>query len=302
MDQLDTVRDRYFELKTRIRKSWFDMGESLREIQSRKLYRVEFDTFQAFCEQTLEITRRRAYQLIEAASIVEEIKNVNPGTHLLPGSEAAARPLVGLPAEDAAEVWKRATEATDHPTRDQVRAARAAYEMEAEEESGQDHAPSLDRFREVEIVAPPTDPDERLTPREIVDLAHFVLSGITLDPCADHTNHTDAATAWTEGGLEREWFGRVFCAPPVSQVAAWVRKAASEAKNGEVESIILFLPARPWEPWNKYIAEHPRCFLSDIPEMQPRAREGCMVVAIGGDSDTFFDNFAALGDCYLYAS
>ena len=305
MNEIELRKDRYYDLKTKIRESWFAMGEALREIHSRKLYEIEFESFESFCRNTLDMSRQRAHQLIGAVSVVEGVAElIGEGeTISLPESEYAARPLVGLDSEAAAEVWQRASEKNERPTHDDVRAERAAYEMEIEEESGQDHAPALDKYRErPQVVPPATTADDRLTPEAVKDLAHFALGGVTLDPCADATNYIEATTAWSEAGLERDWFGSVFCAPPPSQVTAWIRKAVAEEKAGNADAVLLFLPARTWEDWNAYIRTFPRCYLRGIPDVQPKAREGFMLVLIGGDSDAFYDNFASEGDCYIYTT
>lgn len=73
------------------------------------------------------------------------------------------------------------------------------------------------------------------------------LGDIDLDPCADE-NTKIGRVNWAiergEDGLEREWFGFVFCNPPFSQKETWVKKML-EHRNG-----ILLLPERGSTPWH----------------------------------------------------
>ena len=61
--------------------------------------------------------------------------------------------------------------------------------------------------------------DVWLTPLEIVRS----LGKFDLDPCA-FPGHQTAETLYTENGLEREWFGRIWLNPPYSEVGVWLRR------------------------------------------------------------------------------
>jgi hypothetical protein len=103
--------------------------------------------------------------------------------------------------------------------------------------------------------------DEWLTPPEILrQLGEF-----DLDPCSPQNPPWRIARAfyWGGGGLEREWFGRVWCNPPFGREATkWMRKMAAHgngvallAARTETEMFhayvwdradaILFLKGRP---------------------------------------------------------
>ena len=72
------------------------------------------------------------------------------------------------------------------------------------------------------------------------------LGVIDLDPCAGE-NTRIAMTNWAlergENGLERDWFGFVYCNPPFSQKQEWAEKMIQHG-NG-----ILLLPERGSAPW-----------------------------------------------------
>ena len=75
---------------------------------------------------------------------------------------------------------------------------------------------------------------------------YLELGCIDLDPCAGADTRI-AATNWSiehgENGLEREWFGFVYCNPPFSQKEIWAQRMIKH-NNG-----ILILPERGSAPW-----------------------------------------------------
>ena len=80
-----------------------DAGLALSAIRDQQLYREQFETFDAYCQARWKMTARRAYQLIEAAGVAE---NVNPGSHIL--TEKAARELAKLPRGEQIDAWDEA--------------------------------------------------------------------------------------------------------------------------------------------------------------------------------------------------
>lgn len=79
------------------------------------------------------------------------------------------------------------------------------------------------------------------------------LGQIDLDPCAGKDTCIGGVN-WAiergENGLEREWFGFVFCNPPFSQKEQWA------AKMQEHGTGILLLPERGSAPWFGPLAEN----------------------------------------------
>ncbi len=72
------------------------------------------------------------------------------------------------------------------------------------------------------------------------------LGEIDLDPCAG-ANTCIGKTNWAiergENGLDKDWFGFVYCNPPFSQKKTWSQKMITHG-NG-----ILILPERGSAPW-----------------------------------------------------
>lgn len=52
-----------------------------------------------------------------------------------------------------------------------------------------------------------------------------------------------------EDGLKREWSGRVFCNPPYSKIADFIRKGLWHLANGDCEILVYLIPARTDTAW-----------------------------------------------------
>jgi hypothetical protein len=53
--------------------AFWEIGLALRQIQEKRLYRQNYKTFEEYCISRWEMSRRSAYQLIEAASVYENV-------------------------------------------------------------------------------------------------------------------------------------------------------------------------------------------------------------------------------------
>ena len=86
--------------------SYVKVGTALDRIKRGKLYRKTHKTFEDFCNETFNLGRRRAYQLIEASEVVTrliEASDIPP--EQLPINEAHARAMAEVPTEKIREVW-----------------------------------------------------------------------------------------------------------------------------------------------------------------------------------------------------
>lgn len=84
------------QIITRNLTATLEAGLALKEIRERELWRDEADSFQAFCIDNWGVTRQRAYQLIGAAVVIEQLP-ASASTAV--DSERAARELAKAPAE-----------------------------------------------------------------------------------------------------------------------------------------------------------------------------------------------------------
>lgn len=95
-------------------KTFVQVGQALAEINERKLYRTKSKTFERYCKVLFDIGKRRAYELIDAAEVVE---NVRHGAHFqgeaerfLPNNERQVRPLAKLGPDQQVAIWQAAVE------------------------------------------------------------------------------------------------------------------------------------------------------------------------------------------------
>lgn len=81
--------------------------------------------------------------------------------------------------------------------------------------------------------------DHWSTPAETYDALHAEF-GFTFDPCPLRSDCDGLAIAWA---------GRVFCNPPYSKIAAFLRKGLDAIATGTCEVIVYLVPARTDTAW-----------------------------------------------------
>lgn len=104
--------------------TFIDVGASLLEIRNSRLYRHEYSTFEQYCREKWQMTRRYANDLIQAHEV---ITNLSPkgGTNLgtivpipsdltpigvIPTKESQVRPLAKLAPDKQREAWQKAVD------------------------------------------------------------------------------------------------------------------------------------------------------------------------------------------------
>jgi hypothetical protein len=98
-----------------------EVGEALLVVRDQKLFRRDFVTFEDYCVARWQISRQRAYQLMDAAALVSTI--VDKGLPA-PTNEAQARALAAVPEDALGKVWTTVHDRTDgKPTAAAIRAA-----------------------------------------------------------------------------------------------------------------------------------------------------------------------------------
>jgi phage N-6-adenine-methyltransferase len=103
---------------------------------------------------------------------------------------------------------------------------------------------------------PPVDraADNWATPWPIVRALEAEFGSFHLDPCC--TRETAKAPQFytaADDGLQRPWWGRVFCNPPYSDIPAWLKKGRESL--GPVTLLVYLVPAwtdRSW--WHSELA------------------------------------------------
>lgn len=101
--------------------------------------------------------------------------------------------------------------------------------------------------------------DEWLTPISLFRSLDYLYK-FTLDPCAckGHELKEDI-TNYYNNGLNREWFGRVFCNPPYYShiIEKWIQKGIYEITQKNIELVCYLLPVKTDQRWfytiNKFL-------------------------------------------------
>lgn len=105
-------RSRLYQLEETIRQglnTFVDVGNALLEIRDKRLYRQEYSTFEEYCREQWNMSKPRAYQLIDAANVVTNLSTI---VDKFPIIESQARPLASLEPEEQVEAWKRVITST----------------------------------------------------------------------------------------------------------------------------------------------------------------------------------------------
>jgi hypothetical protein len=83
--------------------TFYEVGTALLHIRDQRLYRATHDNFEEYCRERWNMSRPRAYQLIDAANIAA---NLSTGVDTLcPANERQIRELASLPPDDQRTVW-----------------------------------------------------------------------------------------------------------------------------------------------------------------------------------------------------
>lgn len=94
---------------------------------------------------------------------------------------------------------------------------------------------------------------EYYTPEWLLERVYRVFP-IDLDPCSDPSQHVKARVHYTEGGLDKEWFGNIFLNPPYGRgIGKWTEKVIGH------EAIAL-VPVKSDTGWWNALMEHARCW------------------------------------------
>ena len=85
-----------------------EVGLALARIRDARLYRAEFQTFEAYCQTQWHYARSYVYHLISAAQLFTQV--FADGNGPKPSRESQLRPLRGLSPEQAQLAWERAAQ------------------------------------------------------------------------------------------------------------------------------------------------------------------------------------------------
>lgn len=231
---------------------WYQVGEALLHIRDKRLYREKFGTFEEYCRERWQMTRRNANYLIEAADVRDGLGKIFPKDEL-PQRASQASALTGLAPEEQEIIWgvvqqtapngkvtaehvksvvtvlKEVTQtgAIDNgegesipvtaATIEHVKAAvtEETYERQRRQEA---HIAEKQERKGTPAALLSSDSNEWYTPPVYLEAVRAVLGTIDIDPASNaEANTIVQARAFydtTANGLKRDWTGRVFLNPP----------------------------------------------------------------------------------------
>lgn len=214
-------------------KTFVDVGNALLEIRDGRLYQGEYGTFEGYCRDRWNISRPRAYQMMEAASVVSNLSTIVDK----PINESQARPLTRFNDEPnlQREIWQ---EAIDTAPNGKIT---AAHVQQVANEYVDDWQPSKPH------VVNNSGNNEWYTPKEYIQAAYDVLGTIDLDPASSEMANevVKAHQIYTidDNGLEYDWSGNVWMNPPYSGdlVSKFTGKLCGHFVAREVEAAIVLV-------------------------------------------------------------
>ena len=110
-------------------RSFVEMGQAFGRIRDLRLYRQEFDSFDAYCRLRWQYGRAYVYRIIAAAELLTSMSS--NCRQVRPDHESQVRPLIGLTLDQAGQAWDKAVEMAGgrRITAARVKAAMKALEL-----------------------------------------------------------------------------------------------------------------------------------------------------------------------------
>jgi hypothetical protein len=104
------------QLELRVERGFREAVAALRSLRDKRLYRSTHKTFEEYCQGRFGYNRSRSYQLIDAAIVVDNLKECPQFVDILPTNESQCRWLTGFMPEQQRIIWGALVEEGLHPT------------------------------------------------------------------------------------------------------------------------------------------------------------------------------------------
>lgn len=222
--------------------TFVEVGNALLEIRDNRLYRQSYSTFEDYCKERWGMKRQRAYELMSAADVVNNLSEISDK---FPSRESHTAPLTALEPEQQREAWQRVIE-TKQP----------------EKITAKDVQEVVDEIKGVPHVSHNSGENEWYTPKYIIEAARMAMGSIDTDPAScEIANSNVKAECYfdiNDNGLSQEWTGNVWLNPPYAQplVYEFTSMAVNKYLSGEINQAIILVTNATETKHFQYMLEH----------------------------------------------
>jgi len=288
-------------------KTFVDVGNALLTIRDKRLYRVEYGTFEDYCREKWQLERRRAYQLMDAAQVAQNVKNFSH----LPERESHAAPLARLEPEQQREAWAQVVEETPKV---KITGAKVQEVVDRiQERTKPQFYETTNARQEVAVTIFSSETNEYYTPPQYVEAAREVMGSIDLDPASNETAQqwikADAYFTPSDDGLSQFWHGCVWLNPPYgtdggeSNQGKWAQRLIEEYQAGRVSAGVLLVKAALgynwfealWYDWPVCFARERISFIKADGSSDGQSKQGTAFFYFGPDVERFAEVFRQFG-------
>jgi phage N-6-adenine-methyltransferase len=316
--------------------AWYQNGLILMKIRDTEEYKKvlvrgenghqtpKWKTFEDYLEDRWEFSRRRGYQLLDAANLTQKIAFLHaesltkkdefcvPMVHILPLNERQIRPLLNDLKTDSERVyvWQNAVYDSKGErvriTADYIQ--NKVNEFIASGEVIEDMEFNVDGYISDVHVSKNSGDNEWYTPKRFIDAALATMGAIDLDPASsERANKTVGASRFytaEDSGLNHEWHGNVWLNPPYAQplMSQFADKLITELPK--ITSAIVLCNNGTETKWFQSMAKNAAsiCFPSSrIKFVDQQGNEsgaplqGQAFLYFGTEPQLFIDNFSPFG-------
>ena len=107
----ESEREDLERLEAQIRSAVWSAAKALWEINTRRLYRERYKTFDDYCQAQFQFSPRYAYYQVKFGQVLKTLEQSERPVHILPQSEYQARPLSKLKEDsERIEAWLESVE------------------------------------------------------------------------------------------------------------------------------------------------------------------------------------------------
>lgn len=309
-------------------ETFVEVGTALMTIRDKRLYRIEYRTFENYCRERWGMSKTNANRLVSASATISNLTPVG----VIPTTERQVRPLTPLVPEIQREVWAETLQKHgENPPSERV------------EEVAREWKPVSDKIQELEAnnqhdifnpqpksreeivqeaisttkrahVANNSGNNEWYTPEKYIESARAVMGSIDLDPASsDIANETVKAEMYytiETDGLAQPWYGNVWMNPPYAQphIEQFIQKLADE--NSRIEQAIVLVNNATETKWGSLLLSMADAvcfptgrirFVAPDGSLGDSPLQGQMIAYIGANPSKFIQNFKQYGVCLLNA-